>query len=146
MGFDRWDNVSKCRNHRFHIQLFHSNRNKSNRREERAHRRCQARGEFSMFDSVKWHELLMALKEFFSFWFALSHSPSCSSSSSSECLAIKLRRRENNKSTVRVGNSSFMPAEGLYRINNQNATKSLKILSKLPSLYSQFSETIEKHP
>lgn len=34
MGIDRWDIENKLRNHRFDIQLFHSNRNKSNRGEE----------------------------------------------------------------------------------------------------------------
>lgn len=71
MGFDRWDDASKCRNHRFDIQLSLSNRNKSNRRVEWACRRCQARGEFLTFDSGEWHELLMALWREKNFIFSL---------------------------------------------------------------------------
>ena len=53
MGFDRWNNVSKCRNHRFYVQLHQYNKNISNRGEERACKIFQEQVEFEKFDLVK---------------------------------------------------------------------------------------------
>jgi hypothetical protein len=63
MGFDRWDNASRFRNHRFDILLFRSSRSKSNRRLAAACRRRRVQKESSRCDLGESHELLMALKE-----------------------------------------------------------------------------------